>query len=128
MYEKYRDGTEKAYNAGNRRDAADLPLVVLVNNGTASAAEILAGALKDNKRAILIGEPTYGKGSVQAIRQLSDGASLHITIATWYTPSKTLIEGTGLVPDISVPLTDDDIQKSIDRQLNRAIEYLQKGA
>ncbi|MBI3742368.1 MAG: S41 family peptidase [Chloroflexi bacterium] len=128
VYEKYRDGSEKAYNAGSKRGAADLPVVVLVNNGTASAAEILAGALRDNKRAVLIGEPTYGKGSVQTIRDLSDGASLHITVATWYTPNKKLIEGTGLSPDISVPLTDDDIQKSFDRQLNRAIEYLQKGA
>ncbi len=128
VYEKYRDGSEKAYNAGTRRGAADLPVVILVNNGTASAAEILAGALKDHKRAVLVGEPTYGKGSVQTIRALSDGASLHITVATWYTPSKKLIEGTGLAPDISVPQTDDDIAKSIDRQLNRAIEYLQRGS
>ncbi len=126
VYEKYRDGTEKAYTAGSKRGAADLPLVVLINHGTASAAEILAGALKDHKRAILIGEPTYGKGSVQTIRKLSDGASLHITVATWLTPGKTLIEGTGLAPDISVPLTEDDIQKSLDRQLNRAVEYLNK--
>ncbi len=128
LYEKYRDGSEKAYNAGSRRGAVDLPLAVLINNGTASAAEILAGALKDYKRAPLIGEPTYGKGSVQSIRRLSDGSALHITIATWYTPKHSQIEGTGLQPDISIPLTDEDIQRSIDPQLNRAIEYLQKGA
>lgn len=128
LYEKYRDGSEKAYNAGSRRGAVDLPLVVLINNGTASAAEILAGALKDYKRAPLIGEPTYGKGSVQSIRRLSDGSALHITIATWYTPKHSQIEGTGLQPDIAIPLTDEDIQRSIDPQLNRAIEYLQKGA
>ncbi len=128
VVEKYRDGTEKQYNAGSRRGAVDLPLVVLVNNGTASAAEILAGALKDYKRAELIGEPTYGKGSVQIIRNLSDGSALHITVATWFTPKHTEIEGTGLQPDIAVPLTDDDISKSIDPQLNRAIDYLKKGA
>lgn len=128
VYEKYRDGSEKAYNAGSGRGATDLPLVVLVNNGTASAAEILAGALQDYKRGVLIGEPTYGKGSVQEIRQLSDGSALHITVATWYTPKHNEIEGTGLKPDVAVPLTDDDISKSLDPQLSRAIDYLKKGA
>jgi carboxyl-terminal processing protease len=126
VYEKYRDGTEKSYNAGNRREAVDLPLVLLVNNGTASAAEIFAGALGDYKRAVLIGEPTYGKGSVQSVRQLSDGSAVHITVATWYTPKHTQIEGKGLQPDISVALTNEDTQKSIDTQLNRAIDYLRK--
>lgn len=128
LYEKYRDGTEKAYNAGSRRGITDLPTAVLVNSGTASAAEILAGALKDNKRAPLIGEPTYGKGSVQTVRQLSDGAALHITTATWFTPKHTQIEGAGLPPDIAIPLTDDSIKKGLDPQLDRAIEYLKKGS
>ncbi len=128
VYEKYRDGSEKSYAAGSRRGATDLPTAVLVNNGTASAAEILAGALKDYKRAVLIGEPTYGKGSVQSVRQLSDGSALHITVATWYTPKHNQIEGKGLQPDISVPLTDHDVQQSIDPQLNRAIEYVKTGA
>ncbi len=128
LYEKYRDGTEREYKAGSRRGAVDLPLVVLVNSGTASAAEILAGALQDYKRAPLIGEPTYGKGSVQAIRQLSDGSALHITTATWYTPQRNQIEGTGLQPDIAIPLTDDSIKKGLDPQLNRAIDYLKKGS
>jgi carboxyl-terminal processing protease len=128
VIEKYRDGTEKSYNAGSRRGAVNMPVVVLVNNGTASAAEILAGALKDYKRAVLIGEPTYGKGTVQTIRQLSDGSALHITVASWLTPQHTEIEGKGLQPDIAIPLTDDDISKSIDPQLNRAIDYLKKGA
>lgn len=128
LYEKYRDGTEKEYKAGSQRGAVDLRVAVLVNSGTASAAEILAGALKDYKRAPLIGEPTYGKGSVQSIRQLSDGAALHITTATWFTPKHTQIEGKGLEPDIPAPLTDESLQKGIDTQLNRAIEYLNKGA
>jgi len=128
LYEKYRDGTEKDFRAGNRRGATDLPLAVLVNSGTASAAEIIAGALKDYKRGVLIGEPTYGKGSVQVIRQLSDGAALHITVATWYTPKHTPLDGKGLEPDLAIPLTDDSIKKNVDTQLNRAIQYLQKGA
>jgi len=128
LYEKYRDGTEREYKAGGRRGAVDLPLVVLINSGTASAAEILAGALQDYKRAPLIGEPTYGKGSVQAIRQLSDGSALHITTATWFTPKRNQIESTGLQPDIAIPLTDDSIKKGLDPQLNRAIEYLRKGS
>ncbi len=127
VYEKYRDGTEKSYNA-HTSNPTDIKLVILVNGGTASDAEILAGALKDYGRAVLIGEPTYGKGSVQSVRQLSDGSALHITVATWYTPKHTAIEGTGLQPDFSVPLTDDDIKKGIDPQLDRAIEWLQKGA
>jgi carboxyl-terminal processing protease len=127
VYEKYRDGTEKSYNA-RTKSPTDLKMVILVNSGTASDAEILAGALKDYGRAVLVGEPTYGKGSVQTVRQLSDGSALHITVATWYTPKHTEIEGTGLQPDFSVPLTDDDIKKGIDPQLDRAIEWLQKGA
>ena len=128
LYEKYRDGTEKDFRAGSRRGATDLPLAVLVNSGTASAAEIIAGALKDYKRGVLIGEPTYGKGSVQVIRQLSDGAALHITVATWWTPKRTPLDGKGLEPDIAIPLTDESIKKNVDTQLNRAIQYLQKGA
>jgi len=128
LYEKYHDGTEKDFRAGSRRGATDLPLAVLVNSGTASAAEIIAGALKDYKRGVLIGEPTYGKGSVQVIRQLSDGAALHITVATWWTPKRTPLDGKGLEPDIAIPLTDESIKKNVDTQLNRAIQYLQKGA
>lgn len=128
LYEKYRNGTEKAYNAGSGREAVDIPLAVLVNGGTASDAEILAGALQDYKRGVLIGEPTYGKGSVQSVRQLSDGSAVHITTATWFTPKHSQIEGKGLAPDLAVPLTDQDIQKSIDPQLERAVEYLKNGS
>jgi len=128
LYEKYRDGTEKEFKAGSRRGVTDLRAAVLINSGTASAAEILAGALQDYKRAPLIGEPTYGKGSVQTIRKLSDGSALHITTATWFTPKKNQIEGTGLKPDIAVPLTDESIKKGVDTQLDRAVEYLNKGA
>ncbi len=128
VYEKYRDGSEKSYKAGSKRGATDIKLAVLINSGTASDAEILAGALKDYRRGELIGEPTYGKGTVQSVRQLSDGSAVHISVATWFTPMHNEIEGKGLQPDIAVPLTNEDIQQSIDPQLDRAIEYLQKGS
>lgn len=128
LYEKYRDGTEKDFRAGGRRGATEMQVAVLINGGTASAAEILAGALQDYKRAPLIGEPTYGKGSVQTVRQLSDGSAVHITTATWFTPKRVQIEGTGLQPDIAIPLTDESIKQGLDPQLQRAIEYLTKGS
>lgn len=101
-----------------------LPLAVLVNRGSASASEILAGAIQDHKRGVLVGEPTFGKGSVQIIRGLSDGARVRVTIARWFTPDGRQIHGQGLEPDIVVPRTDTDIEAGRDPQLERAIEWL----
>jgi carboxyl-terminal processing protease len=83
------------------------PLVVLVNEGSASGAEIVAGALKDLHRGIVVGETTFGKGSVQNVMQLPDGSALRFTTAKYYTPSKTVIQGNGVVPNILVPLNSD---------------------
>jgi carboxyl-terminal processing protease len=94
-------------------------MIVLVNNGTASSAEILAGALQDRNRALIIGESTYGKGSVQFILPLSDGASLHVTTAQWFTPNHNRIEGTGLTPDVIITPSPD-----IDAELQAALERL----
>jgi carboxyl-terminal processing protease len=105
--------------------ATDIPLVVLVDNSSASGSEVLAGALRDHGRATIIGTTTYGKGSVNVLRRLSDGSGLYITIARWLTPNHHLIEGVGLVPDIVVELTEEDIDAGIDTQLEYAIEYLQ---
>jgi carboxyl-terminal processing protease len=105
--------------------ATEIPVVVLVDGGSASGSEVLAGALRDNGRATIIGTTTYGKGSVNILRPLSDGSGLYITIARWLTPDHHLIEGIGLVPDIEVELTGEDIDGGLDTQLEYAIEYLQ---
>jgi len=100
------------------------PLVILINQGSASASEILAGALRSNKGTKLIGEKSFGKGSVQELINLRDGASLKVTIAKWLTPSGETIEETGLEPDIRVEMTEEDINNGKDPQLDKAIEVL----
>jgi len=101
-----------------------VPLVVLVNGGSASASEIVAGALQDNGRAVLIGDVTFGKGSVQQVYTLSDGSELRVTIARFYSPNNNIINGVGVTPDIVVEMEFDAEE---DVQLLRAIEYLQTG-
>ena len=102
------------------------PLIILINNGSASASEIVAGALKDHKRAILLGEKTYGKGSVQSIIPLSDGGGIRLTISKYYLPSGKSISEIGVEPDILVEEKNDDfkIDSNSDNQLNYAIKLL----
>ncbi len=107
--------------------APDIPLVVLVNGGSASASEIVAGALQDYGRAVLIGEKTFGKGSVQLIHELSNGAELRVTTARWFTPNDRAIHGEGLEPDIVIEVTPEDVEADRDPQLERAVEYLLTG-
>ncbi|HEY1583559.1 MAG TPA: S41 family peptidase [Chthoniobacterales bacterium] len=92
---------------GSVKERSRFPLVVLVNEGSASGSEIVAGALKDLHRAIVVGETTFGKGSVQNVMQMPDGSALRFTTAKYYTPSKTIIQGNGVVPNILVPLTPE---------------------
>ncbi len=125
--EKDRDGNGQTFRATPQGAAQDIALVVLVNGGSASASEIVAGALQDRGRAKLIGEATYGKSSVQLPHQLSDGSELRVTIAHWFTPNNREIEAKGLTPDIAVPKTSDDATAGRDPQLDRAVQYLVNG-
>jgi carboxyl-terminal processing protease len=103
LSERRADGSEETYNAASGGPATQSRLVILVDAGSASAAEIVAGALHDRGRAILVGRTTYGKGSVQRIHRLSDDSALHVTFARWYTPDGHAIDGQGLSPDIPIP-------------------------
>jgi carboxyl-terminal processing protease len=123
-----RDGRETVYEAHAGTEAGDLPIVVLVGPGSASGSEVLAAALRDHGRATLIGEKTFGKGSVNHIRNLSNGGALYVTIARWRTPNGELIEGVGLEPDVAVALTPEDVEAQRDTQLFAAIDFLQGGA
>ncbi len=104
----------------------DFPMVVLVNGGSASASEILAGALRDVRKVKLVGEKTFGKGTVQELISLSDSSMMKITVAHWVTPLGIILESEGLKPDFEVKLTDEDIIAKRDPQLDKAIEVLKK--
>lgn len=126
VQERNRTGLNESASADGGDTGEKIPMVVLVNVGSASASEIVAGALKENSRAILIGEITFGKGSVQYPHELSDGGEVRVTIARWYTPDNNTIDGQGITPDIEVP-TPEDLMGEDDGQLQRAIEYILTG-
>ena len=102
----------------------DFPMVVLVNSGSASAAEIVSGALQDHKRAVLVGEKTFGKGSVQSILPLEDGAAIKLTTAKYYTPSERVIHGNGIEPDVKVVMNPEDLFKIRMKQAKKTDESL----
>jgi len=127
LIEKGRDDFERDYSVESGGLATKVPLVVLVNAGSASASEIVAGAIQDSGRGVLIGGRTFGKGSVQLPHTLSDGSELRVTIARWFTPKGREIQGIGILPDIEVEITQEDLEAGQDPQLERAVEYLLTG-
>jgi carboxyl-terminal processing protease len=124
MIERHRDGSEQKFTSNTGELAEKIPMAVLVDSGSASASEIVAGAIQDRGRGKLMGELTFGKGSVQRVHTLSDGSELRVTIARWFTPNNRAIHGQGLQPDIVVERGKDAAK---DPQLDRALEYLRTG-
>lgn len=108
--------------------ALDIPMAVLVNGYSASASEVVAGALQDHDRGLIVGTTTYGKGSMSLVNNLSNGGSLYVTFARWYTPKGRQIDKKGITPDIEVEVTAEDVENDVDPQLDRACEYLQHKA
>jgi len=111
------NGKKEVVNIDKTSIKTDLPMVVLVNAYSASGSEALSGALQDYKRAVIAGEPTFGKGSFDRLYPLTGGGGIYLTIGRWYTPNGRLIEGQGITPDYPLTLTDDDL-------LNWTIDYL----
>jgi carboxyl-terminal processing protease len=114
MTEKRAHDMERVFESTAEKVAGDAPLVVIVDGASASASEILAGALQDRERALLLGEKTFGKGSVQIIYELTDQSSVHITNAVWFTPDGHKIDGQGLTPDVVIELGSDPVPQAVD--------------
>lgn len=124
--ENDRTKTIDTFKSSGNGALKDFPVVVLVNGGSASASEILAGALRDLRGIKLIGETTFGKGTVQQLKELSDGSEFKVTIAHWVLPSGKTLESGGLKPDYEVELTDKDIEAKKDPQLEKAVEIIKQ--
>ncbi len=125
MTERFGDGSEDIYETLGDGLATDLPLIVLVDGGSASASEIVAGAIQDYGRGLLVGETTFGKGSVQNwIALTGEEGAVRVTVARWYTPDGREIAGEGLEPDYQIPYTEEDFEAGNDPQLEKAIELL----
>jgi carboxyl-terminal processing protease len=124
MIERFGDGTERKFEAESGGLATQIPLVVLIDKGSASASEIVAGAIQDRGRGQLVGETSFGKGSVQVVRTLSNEGGLRVTIARWLTPNGEWIHEQGIAPDFEIARTEDDRAAQRDPQLEKAIEIL----
>ena len=120
-----KEGIKQEFRATGNEALKDVPLAIIVNGGSASASEILAGAIKVNRDSVkLVGEKTFGKGTVQELRNLRDGSSLKLTVAHWVLPNGQILEGEGLTPDVEVEMTEEDINAGRDPQLEKAVEIL----
>lgn len=119
-------GAETPSYGNNQGALADIPTVILINQGTASGSEILAGALKDYGKATLVGKQSFGKGSVQEMESLKDGSAVKITIAEWLTPNRESFDGQGIVPDYEIDFSDDDYNQDKDPQMDKAMEIIKQ--
>jgi carboxyl-terminal processing protease len=126
VMEKYKDKADDRLRATNAPINTSIPIVLLVNGGSASASEIMAGALRDYGRATMIGTKTFGKGSVQDLVELKGGGSVKVTIAHWLTPKGTEINGKGIEPDVVLDLPADVLPSTTDVQVQKALEILKK--
>ena len=123
LFQVDRDGNELA-STSRPGQATEVPIVILQDQFSASGSELLAAALQENGRAVVIGTTSFGKGTVNHVRELSNGGAVYVSIARWLTPDRNLIEGRGIVPDIEIELTLEDIEERRDVALLRAIDYL----
>lgn len=123
VYERFKSKDE-GFKANGKGRLKDFKTIVLINKGSASGSEIVAGALKDWNRAILVGEKSYGKGSVQDYNEFSDGSALKLTIALWLTPNGNSINGEGVEPNVAVEITEKDAEEGKDPQMEKAKELL----
>ena len=122
--EEFRSDEKQVFTSRGNGLFKDVPIVILINEGSASASEILAGALRDNRSVKLIGKKSFGKGTVQELETLKDGSSVKITVAHWRMPGGGLIEKNGLDPDYEVDLTEEDFKSNRDPQLEKAVKVL----
>lgn len=118
------NNTRKEFKAERKGRLIGLPVVVLINQGSASASEILAGAIKVSGQGSLVGEKSFGKGTIQEVEDFDNGAGLHVTIAKWLLPNGEWINGKGITPDYEVKMTEDDIKSEKDPQLDKAMEVI----
>jgi len=124
VLERKSDKSTSEYRAVQNQTLAGYPTVLLVNKGSASASEIVAGALQDYALATLVGETTFGKGSIQDIKEFSDGSAVKLTIARWLTPKERQIDSEGIKPDVEIEITDEEAKEGKDPQLEKALELL----